>query len=76
MKSALGTYGMVANLTGDTGKLETSDMVYPLIYTYLSYASDELQSAGRTTTEAEAVTLTVEDLLTYFTETEIDNETF
>ena len=76
MKSALGTYGMVANLTGDTGKLETSDMVYPLIYTYLSYASDELQSAGRATTEAEAVTLTVEDLLTYFTETEIDNETF
>ena len=79
LKSAIGTYGMVASLTGDIGdnnSMETSEMIYPLIYTYLAYASDELQSEGKAHSEEEAITIAVEDLLTYFTGAEIDRTTF
>lgn len=79
LKSAIGTYGMVATLTGDikeNSSMKTSDMIYPLIYTYLAYVSDELKNEGKATSDTEAVTIVVEDLLTYFTGEEINRETF
>lgn len=79
LKSAIGIYGMVAPLTddiGDNNSMQTSEIIYPLIYTYLAYVSDELQNEGRANSEAEAVAIAVEDLLTYFTGTEIDKEIF
>ena len=79
LKSTIGTYGMAATFTSDISEnsnMETSEMLYPLIYSYLAYVSDELQSKGKANSEKEAVTIAIEDLLTYFTGTEIDRETF
>ncbi len=79
LTSAIGTYGMIAALTGDIENnisMETSEMIYPLIYSYLAYVSDELQREGRANSEEEAVAIVVEDLLTYFTGTQIDKATF
>lgn len=79
LTSAIGTYGMIATLTGDIGdnsSLETSEVIYPLLYSYLAYASDELQSEGRANSEAEAVTIAVEDLITYYTGENIDKTNF
>lgn len=79
LKATIGTYGMVAVLTGDIGEntsLSTTEMIYPLIYTYLAYASDVLQKDGKATSDAEAIAIVVEDLLTYFTDAEINRETF
>ena len=79
LKSIIGTYGLAATFTDDissNNNLQTSEMIYPLIYTYLAYISDELQNEGKANNETKAVALTVEDLLTYFTGTEIENDTF
>ena len=79
LKSIIGTYGMAATLTDDISEnsnMETSAMIYPLIYTYLAYVSDELQKEGVASSEEEAVAITIEDILTYFTGAEIDRETF
>ena len=79
LKSAIGTYGMLATLTDDisnNSSMETSEMIYPLIYAYLAYASDELQNEGRASNEAEAISIAAEDLLTYFTGENIDKDTF
>ena len=79
LKSIIGTYGMVATLTGDISEnsnLETTEMIYPLIYTYLAYVSDKLQEEGRASSETEAVTIVIEDVLKYFIGAEIDKETF
>lgn len=79
LKSTIGTYGMAATFTDDISQntnMETSEMIYPLIYTYLAYTSDELQSEGKASNETEAITLALEDLLTNYTGTEIDKTTF
>ena len=79
LKSIIGTYGMAAtfiddiSLDSDKG---TSEIVYPLIYTYLAYVSDELQNEGKANNETEAITIAIEDLLTHITGTEIDKTTF
>ena len=78
LSSALGTYGMVANIIDDI-EINSSmegEIVYPLIYSYLAYASEELQSEGIANSESEAVTIAAEDLLSYLTETEINKSTF
>lgn len=77
--SAIGTYGMLANLTGDISEdssMETSEIIYPLLYSYISYVSDELQNDGKANSEEEAVTIAVEDLITYYTGEEIDKDNF
>ena len=79
LKSTIGTYGMAATLIGsisDSTDMEISQMIYPLIYTYLAYVSDELQSEGRANNETEAVAIAIQDILTYFTGTEIDENSF
>ena len=79
LKSTIGTYGMAATFINDissNSNMETSEMIYPLIYTYLAYVSDELQSEGKATNETRAITIAIEDLLTYFTGVEIDKTTF
>lgn len=79
LKSAIGTYGMLATLISDIGEnndILNDDLIYPLVYSYLSYASFELQGEERAFSEEEAITLVIEDLLTYFTGAEINNETF
>lgn len=79
LKAAIGTYGMAATLTDvikDNSSLETSEMIYPLVYTYLDYVSNQLQSEGKASTETEAITIAIEDLLMHFTEIEINKETF
>ena len=79
LKSIIGTYGMAAAFIDDISEdsdMETSEMIYPLIYTYLAYISDELQSEGKASNEKEAVSIAIEDLLTHFTGTQIDREAF
>lgn len=79
MIATIGTYGMVATLIDDitsSTNTKTSDMIYPLIYAYLSYVSEELQNEGKANSEAQAVSLAAEELISYFTNEEINNETF
>ncbi len=78
IKSAIGTYGMAMVLINDDSEssMATSDMIYPLVYSYIAYISEELQNKGKASSETEAVTMVVEDLLTYFTGDEIDKDTF
>lgn len=79
LKSLIGTYGMAATFIDDISEnsdMETSETLYPLIYTYLAYVSDELQIEGKASSEKEAVTIAVEDLLMYFTGEEINRTTF
>ena len=78
-KSLIGTYGMGSTLIGDsteTSNIETSEMIYPLIYTYLAYASEELQKEGKASSEKEAVSIVVEDLLTNYMDADIDRKNF
>ena len=48
----------------------------PLIYSYLAYASEKLQSEGRAQSEAEAVAIAIEELLSYLTGEEIDHAAY
>ena len=78
LTSLLGIYGMTATIINitDTNSMEISEVLYPLIYSYLAYVSSELQNEGRASSDAEAVTIALEDLLTYYTGEDIDKESF
>lgn len=78
-KSFAGTYGMAATfLTGDLkiDDIETGDAISALAYTYLDYASEQLQKEGKAENETQAIAMAIEELLSNYTDEEIDNETF
>lgn len=77
LKSMAGVYGMSMTLFDDEIFEDASDVIVsPLVLSYLSYAVERLQEEGRADNEAEAVAIVIEELLSYFTEEEIDSENF
>ena len=79
LKSLAGTFGMSETflLQGlSIDNLNTSDIIQPLVYTYLSYASKALQEEERAENETEAVTIALEDLIAYFADEEIDKDNY
>ena len=79
MIATIGTYGMAATLIDDitsSTDTKTSEMIYPLIYAYLSYVSEELQNEGKANSEEQAIALAAEELISYFTDETINNDTF
>ena len=76
LTSVAGTYGMSMTLFENGFFEDRSSIVSSLLFAYLSYASERLQIEGRATNEAEAVTIALEELLSYFTKEEINSETF
>ena len=76
LKSIAGVYGMGMTLF-DSGVIDdVSSIISPLIFSYLSYASERLQEENRAASDEEAVAIVLADLLSYFTEEEIDIDTF
>ena len=72
-----GAFGMFLPLVyGDYSNIETKSAIEPLIFTYLAYASEQLQSEGKANNETKAITLAMEEILSYFTNEEIDNNNF
>ena len=79
LTSIIGTYGMAATLIDDISEnnsMETTELLYPLIYSYLAYASEQIQENDKANSETEAIAILVEELLSYFSGEEIDNNTF
>ena len=74
LKSLAGVYGLAQQLF-DEG-IHEDDLVEPLIFSYLAYASERLQSEGKATSENEAITVALTELLEFFTEEKIDKDTF
>ena len=79
LKSFAGTFGMVLTIFmnySSTENINNADLINALAYTYLAYASDELQKEGKADNETEAITIAIEDMLSYFSGDEIDKNTF
>ena len=79
LKSIAGTFGMSEALfkSGNgISEIETSDLIEALSYSYLAYASEQLQKEGKAENETEAIAIAIEELLTNFTGEEIDNTSF
>ena len=76
LKSIAGIYGMSMTLFEEDFLEENSEIIKPLVYSYLAYVSERLQKEGKVENETEAVTIALEQLLTYFTGEEINSETF
>lgn len=56
--------------------IEKGDAISALAYTYLDYASEQLQKEGKAENETQAIAMAIEELLSNYTDEEIDNETF
>lgn len=76
LKAIAGTYGMSMTLFEGDFLEDTSSIIGPLVFSYLAYASERLQVEGKAESETEAVAIALEELLSYFTNEEIDSETF
>lgn len=79
LKSLTGLIGMLSVVFKDssvTSDIETSKIIEALVYTYLAYASEELQKEGKAENEKEGLAITIEELLSYFSGEEIKNNEF
>ena len=79
LKSFAGTYGMAATFFRDNSEninIETGDIVYALADTYLAYAAEQLQEEGKAANEKQATSMAIEELLSNYTDEEINNSTF
>ena len=75
LKAAAGLYGMLLPLlsahtaqnpdSSIVDSLNPSELIRPAAMIYLAYASERLMAEGRATDEGDAVTLAIEDLLSY-----------
>ena len=75
LKALMGAFGMVTNLSGGISLSDNKSGAGPLIYTLLSYASEQLQLEGKANNELDAITYVFEDFISYYTnETIIDSE--
>ena len=75
LKSVAGIYGLTMTLFEENMLEDSGSLVSPLLYSYLAYASERLMAENNTITETEAITKALEELLTYYTGEEInDNE--
>ena len=73
LTATAGAYSMLHDfsdleLAGNTNKL-----ILPLVLSFFAYADEMLREDGRTTTEAESVTVVVEELLSYITGQQIEH---
>ena len=75
LRSAIGTYGMAANLSADETE---NSIVSPLIYAFLAYESEVLinDTSNNINTEDEAIAQIFKDVLENFTGESINLDTF
>ena len=73
-----GVFGMGLVFLFDSSEsgLDSNSAISALAYSYLAYVSELLQEEGKADNENSAITLALEDVLTYFTGEEIDDSTF
>ena len=76
VKGLAGLYGMSASVFDDDAFDDLSNFVSPVVLSYLAYESEKLINENKASNEKEAVTIIIEDLLNYFTGSEINNENF
>ena len=76
LKSVAGVYGMSMTFLDENFIEDKGSIITPLIYSYLSYVSERLQTEGIAEREEDAIAIALEELLTYFTGEEIDYDTF
>ena len=72
LSSTAGIYGLAERLFDDGFLNDFSVIIQPLIYSYMEYASVELQKEGRANSETEAVSIALLELLEYLTGEELD----
>lgn len=74
LKSLAGVYGLAQQLFDE--EISEDDLIEPLVFSYLAYASERLQQEEKATSENEAITIALIELLEFFTEEKIDKNTF
>ena len=80
---AAGIYGMalegkdfiIPDVINFDDKNIKEDLIYSLIYTYLSYASDLLKEENKSESEIDTLKIVFEDLITYLTDEEVNDNT-
>lgn len=76
LSAAAGLFGMTADVIAENETDISSGVFKPLLYSYLAYASEQLRSEGKAADEAEAAAIAAEELLGYFTGSDIDHSRF
>ena len=75
LKSVAGIYGMSMTLFDEDFVIDYDELISPLAFAYLSYASERLQAEGRATNETKAISIALAELIAYYTGENIDIDT-
>ena len=81
LKAAAGIYGMALVFFNeddiDINRVmdDKENLIYSVLFSYLAYASDCLQEEGRAGNDVEASKIAIEELLTYVTDKEVNDNT-